>query len=168
MLTTFNLWKDWGKGRRHGLSAGQIFENYQPFTLGGRGDKRCRKGPIWTNIWHLYPFTLQTHLDLYDSELALASSPVLFWNLCVQSEIWISIVICGLAAVVGQASKNPPPSSYVTAASCPRAPSAPLYPTLPVSPLITVYISLHKRCKQSYVNSKNIMGSTRLAERSLL
>jgi hypothetical protein len=46
-------------------------------------------------------------LDLYNSELALASSPVLFWNLCVQSEIWISIVICGLAAVVGQGSKAP-------------------------------------------------------------
>jgi hypothetical protein len=39
--------------------------------------------------------------------VALALSPVLFWNLCVQSEIWISIVICGLAAVVGQASKAP-------------------------------------------------------------
>jgi hypothetical protein len=49
--------------------------------------------------------TLQTCLDLYNSELALASSPVLFWNICVQLEIWISIVICGLAAVVGQASK---------------------------------------------------------------
>ncbi len=53
--------------------------------------------------------TLQTRLDLYNSELALASSPVLFWNLCVQLEIWISIVICGLAAVVGQARKAPPP-----------------------------------------------------------
>ncbi len=76
---------------------------------------------------------LQTRLDLYNSELALASSPVLFWNLCVQSEIWISIVICGLADVVGQASKPPPPplSSYVTAASCARAPTAPLYPPPP-------------------------------------
>jgi hypothetical protein len=53
--------------------------------------------------------TLQTRLDLYNSELALASSPVLFWNLCVQLEIWTFIVICGLAAVVGQASKAPPP-----------------------------------------------------------
>ncbi len=47
-------------------------------------------------------------LDLYNSELALASSPVIFWNLCVRSEIWISIVICGRAAVVGQASKALP------------------------------------------------------------
>jgi hypothetical protein len=53
----------------------------------------------------------QTRLDLHNSELALASSPVLFWNLCAQSEIWISIVICGLAAVVGQAIKAPPLSS---------------------------------------------------------
>ncbi len=30
---------------------------------------------------------LQTRLDLYNSKLALASSPVLFWNLCIQSEI---------------------------------------------------------------------------------
>ncbi len=57
--------------------------------------------------------TLQTRLDLYNSELALASSPVLFWNLCVQLEIWISIVICGLAAVVSQASIAPlPPFSF--------------------------------------------------------
>ncbi len=41
------------------------------------------------NLWT----ALQTRLDLYNSELALASSPVLFWNLCVQLEIWISIVI---------------------------------------------------------------------------
>ncbi len=76
--------------------------------------------------------TLQTWLDLYNSELALALSPVLFWNLCVQLEIWISIVSCGLAAVVGQASKPPPPpphsasplSSYVTAATCAKALSA--------------------------------------------
>ena len=31
--------------------------------------------------------TLQTRLDLYNSELALASSLVLLWNLCVRSEI---------------------------------------------------------------------------------
>ncbi len=60
---------------------------------------------------YLYSPTLQTRLDLYNSELALASSPVLFWNLCVQLEIWISIVICRLAAVVGQASNAPPPHS---------------------------------------------------------
>jgi hypothetical protein len=64
-----------------------------------------------TNDLLLSP-TLQTRLDLYFSKLALASSPVLFWNLCVQSEIWISIVICGLAAVVGQASKAPPQGVY--------------------------------------------------------
>ncbi len=37
----------------------------------------------------------------------------------------MNFVICGLAAVVGQASKAPPLSSYLTAASCARAPSAP-------------------------------------------
>jgi hypothetical protein len=55
--------------------------------------------------------TLQTRLDLYDSELALASSPVLFWNLCVQLEIWISIVICGVDWQLWWARpvKAPPP-----------------------------------------------------------
>ncbi len=53
--------------------------------------------------------TLLTCLDLYNSELSLVSSPVLFWNLCVRSEIWISIVIYGLAAVAGQPSGALPP-----------------------------------------------------------
>ncbi len=67
----------------------------------------------WTQLWcramAVSTFTLQTRLDLYNSEIALASSPVLFWNLCVHLEIWISIVICRLAAVVGQAINAPPP-----------------------------------------------------------
>ncbi len=96
--------------------------------------------------------TLQTRLDLYNSLLALASSPVLFWNLCVQLEIWISIVICGLAAVVGQASKaSPSPhsvsplSSYVTAASCAKALSA-LPSTPPSIPHLTIVITIKKLC----------------------
>ncbi len=108
---------------------------------------------------------LLTRLDLYNSELALASSPVLLWNLCIQSEIWVSIVICGLAAVVGQASKaHPPPppqfsfsneitplSSYVAAASCARALSAPLYPftpsPLPVTPPLIMFTTwIYRTC----------------------
>ncbi len=96
---------------------------------------------------------LQTRLDLYNSELALASSPVLFWNLYVQLEIWISIVICGLAAVVGQASPPPsasPLSSYVTAASCaktlsalqqpPPPPPTPQYSTLNYGQIYKKYV----------------------------
>ncbi len=37
--------------------------------------------------WQWTAPALQTRLDLYNSELALASSPVLFWNLCIQSEL---------------------------------------------------------------------------------
>jgi len=53
--------------------------------------------------------TLLTCLEFFNSELALASSPGSFWNLCVGAEIWISIVIYGLTAVAGQASIAPPP-----------------------------------------------------------
>ncbi len=88
----------------------------------------CRLRPLWiwpspveTRWWHfcekiwqrphgnICPGALQTRLDLYNSKLALASSPVLFWNLCIQSEYKFPLwsVECGLAAVVGQASKAP-------------------------------------------------------------
>ncbi len=57
--------------------------------------------------------SLQTRLDLYNSEFALASSLVLLWNLCVRSEIWISIVIYVLAAVAGQPSGTLPPPTLI-------------------------------------------------------
>ncbi len=75
-------------------------------------DERCKVVLLYLTEKYSRSYALQTRLDLYNSKLALASSPVLFWNLCVQSEIWISIVICGLAAAVGQASK--PPLSLLT------------------------------------------------------
>ncbi len=99
---------------------------------------------------------LLTRLDLYYSELALASSPVYSETYVSNRKYEFPFVICGLAAVVGQASKAPPPlppfnfsneitplSSYVAAASCARALSAPLYPPppLPVSPLLTMLIT---------------------------
>ncbi len=70
----------------------------------------CKKAKslIMLKGWECDYAALQTRLDLYNSELALASSPVLFWNLCVQLEIWISILICGLAALVCQARKASP------------------------------------------------------------
>ena len=97
------------------------------------------------------PYTLLTCLDLYNSGLALASSPVLFWNLCVWSEIWISIVIYGLTAVAGQASITTPPPPpiqlhqkknslfFMAAASCARALSASLDPLPPPSILTLDY-----------------------------
>ncbi len=81
---------------------------------------------------------LQTRLDLYNSELSLASSPVLFWNLCVQTEIWISIVICGLAAVVGQASKAPLSLLMWQLPAAQELHQHLSTPPLPMSPLFTI------------------------------
>jgi hypothetical protein len=51
MFTTFNLWKGRGRGRRFDLSAGCVYENYRPFTLGWGGHgvhERC--GFMWSPL----------------------------------------------------------------------------------------------------------------------